>query len=90
MTMLQSVTGRTREVIGTGSLCAVPFGSHGGGSGTLAEIGPLALLVAGFAGVAAWMFRRYGGKGGAPAVDGLPPSTSDDIAPARPGHPASA
>jgi len=58
-----------KERIRSGALCAVPIGGAGGG-GTLHEVGPLALLVAGFAGVGVWMFRRYGSgsKRDAPAA----------------------
>jgi len=70
------------ELVRNGALCAVPVGGAGGG-GTLHELGPLALLVAGFAGVGVWMFRRYGSgskraaptaetqPGGAPGVGAL-------------------
>ncbi len=73
-------------LIRNGALCAVSFG--GGGGGGLHELGPLALLVAGFAGVGMWMFRRYGGgaKRQAPTVEPQP-----DRAPgagALTGHPA--
>jgi len=64
----QSCTSKMNELIRSGALCAVPVGGAGGG-GTVHELGPLALLVAGFAGVGVWMFRRYGSgsKGDAPA-----------------------
>lgn len=90
MTTYESLTGRSKELIGTGSLCAVPVGSHGAGAGTLAELGPLALLVAGFAGVGIWMFRRYGGEGQAeaPAVDAPPAGTYEGVV--QPGPIASA
>lgn len=90
MTAFESLTVRTREIVGTGSLCAVPVGSHGGGAGSLAELGPLALLVAGFAGVGIWMFRRYGGKGRseAPAIEAHAGRDSDGLG--SPGQLASA
>lgn len=69
----QSRTSRMDELIRNGALCAVPIGGAGGG-GTLHEVGPLALLVAGFAGVGIWMFRRYGNgsKRAAPAAEAQP------------------
>ncbi len=70
----QSRTSRTKELIRNGALCAVPAAGGSGGGGTLHELGPLALLVAGFAGVGIWMFRRYGSgsKGDAPAAGAQP------------------
>jgi len=88
VTAFESLTGRMKDLIGTGSLCAVPVGSHGASGGTLAELGPLALLTAGFVGVGIWMFRRYGGGSEAPAVDAPPANAPNGVVPT--GHPASA
>lgn len=57
----QPRTNRMKDWIRNGALCAAPaVGGPGGTEGTLHELGPLALLVAGFAGAGVWMFRRYG------------------------------
>ncbi|MBA3508529.1 MAG: hypothetical protein H0T19_00370 [Thermoleophilaceae bacterium] len=86
----ESRTNRTKELIRNGSLCAAPAAAGPGADGTLHELGPLALLVAGFAGVGIWMFHRYGDKSkrDRPAAEahpgGSPPAET------LPGHPAGA
>ncbi len=57
--MVESMN-RTKDRIRNGALCAAPAAAGPGADGTLHELGPLALMVAGFAGVGIWMFRRYG------------------------------
>ncbi len=75
-----------QQVLRNSAPCAVSIGSFGGGPG-VAEHLPLAVLVAGFVAVGAWMFRRYGkGSESNESAAGTPPRAE---AGAASGHPAS-
>jgi hypothetical protein len=80
----------TKERIRNGALCAAPAAAGPGADGTMHELGPLALMVAGFAGVGIWMFRRYGdpSKRDRPAPEARPTGAPSAATPA--GHPAGA
>jgi len=81
---------RTKELIRNGAFCAAPSAAGTGADGALHELGPLALMVAGFAGVGIWMFRRYGdaSKRERPAAEARPTGAPSAATPA--GHPAGA
>ena len=75
---------RTKERIRNGAFCAAPAAAGPGADGTMHELGPLALMVAGFAGVGIWMFRRYGdpSKRDRPAPEARPTGAPSAATPA--------
>jgi len=87
--MVESMN-RTKDRIRNGALCAAPAAAGPGADGALHELGPLALMVAGFAGVGVWMFRRYGkgSKRDRPAAQTYPTGATSTGTPT--GHPVGA
>lgn len=76
-----------RRVARAVTACGAPIGPGSSGvvgESTLQEIGPVALLLAGFVVSGVWVFRRYGGRSAAPVPDVDREPAGDVDAEARP------
>jgi len=86
----ESCMSSTKDRIRNGALCAAPAAAGPGADGTLHELGPLALMVAGFVGVGIWMFRRYGDQSKRERPAAAPHRSGAPSAAPPAGHPAGA